>query len=262
MNRSFLLSAVFLTIGLSAMQPARAAIVTTSYSGFGHSGAAEQPAVGTTFNSGNIVTDGMTSWSHSDSVATSDGFATTVRSLTVAASGSGTNSYSISSNLESVSNVTGSGDNKQVSSTNYQYIGFQVDQTGIYNISAALAMRSASASTGYHYFGLGGSFELAQNNDPNPNDVLIFVDTGNIADPMADTTVFSLSQNVTLTAGVQYQLNFNNYLYSGFNDPGVATANGGWNVSVTAVPEPSTIGLLAVTATGCLLRRRRIRQIH
>jgi hypothetical protein len=259
------------TVGVSLCLLAPAALladnITVQYSGYGHSGNATQPAAGSSFNTGNIDTSGQSNSSHSDNLTTSDNLANGPRNLTHTYTGTGTNFFTAQSNLQSIATVNDPNyiANKQFDGSNYRYIGFQVDQTANYFVSGLLTSRNVILNPGsagnYGYYGMGGGGNVEISNFPNPNTTIYTFNVGgNIADPAANTVVYTFSTSLNLTAGVQYQLNFNNYLYSGFGGTGSIEHNAGWEftISANAVPEPGTIALcgIALAGVGIAFRKR------
>ena len=249
-----------------AAPAASAAVITVIYSGYGHNGQAGLPAVATPFNTNNVDTSGSFFTTHSANVTTSDGLATGTRTFTLNDTGSGTGNFSASSNLMSQATINDPGytANKQLDGGGYRYVGFTVDTPGLYNFEFFLNTRNRVSAPGgagqYAYYGLGGSGSVEINNFPAANTSLYNTgSTGNIGDPAINSTVASFTTTLSLNAGVQYQLNFNSYMYSGFGGTGTIEHNSGWNVNVIApVPEPSTAMLGGVAALA-LLRRRRSR---
>lgn len=234
--------------------------ITVDYSGYGHTGLASQPAAGTSFDTGNTETFLETSSSNSGTVTTSDGEVTTDHSLALTFAGSGSSLLTADSNLTSVSTVTGSSGNKQVDTNYYRYIGFSVDETGNYTFSGVLSTFAVSNTTGYHYYGLGGDTRIDDLSGGTATTIYSYDGVGNVGDPGADTVADSFSTTLNLTAGVQYQLNFGSYQYSGFNDPGTAEVNSGWDVQLqfTAIPEPSAMFAVTLLGFAGLARRKRI----
>jgi hypothetical protein len=240
-----------------------------NYSGYGHNGSAQQTAPqvnGTTFNTGNQDTSGVFSTVSTGNVATADTFATAVRTVTLTDTGNGTNSVTMSAVLRSVATVNDPSytQNKQSDGGYYRYVGFTVDQTGLYQISGSLNSLSTVLTPGpngnYGYYGLGGNANLEISNFPAAN-TLVYQPAGlggNIGDPAQNTSgLRSFTNTLTLTAGVQYQMNFNHYMYSGFGGTGTIEHNTSWDVAISAVPEPTSISLISLGLVGAAVRLRK-----
>jgi hypothetical protein len=259
-SKGILCSLALTTIGSQS----QAALITVAYSGYGHNGNSSAPAAASPFNTGNIDTSGLSSSVHSANVASSDALATGTRDFATSYSGDGTSSFSATSNIASFASINDPtySAGKQFDGGYYRYIGFSVDETGNYSIAGDLKSRAVTNVPGgagnYTYYGLGGNVNLAINNFPAANTPVYSTPaTGNIGDPAPNTTVFSFATTQMLTAGVQYQLTFDSYMYQGFGGTGTVTHNSGWDVSIAAIPEPSSLALSAAFIGLVGLRSRR-----
>jgi hypothetical protein len=250
----------------SATAQASAASITVAYSGYGHNGGASQPAVGTSFNTGNVDSSGNFMVTHTGNVSTSDSLATAARAATLTDTGDGSALFTSSSNYQSVSTVNDPAysSNKQIDGGGYRYVGFTVDTPGPYVFTFQLQAGNRVSNPGsngqYSYYGMGGSGNVEVNNFPAANTLLYSTgNTGNLGDPAPNTTGASYTTTLNLDAGVQYQLNYNSYMYSGFGGTGTIEHNSGWNVTIAPapIPEPATALLSLGLATSFLFRRRR-----
>jgi hypothetical protein len=255
----FLLASVLTSSSLHAA-------ISITYSGYGHNGQAEQPAVATPFNTGNIDTTGSPNPTRFSNMTTSDGLATGVSTVAYTEAGSGTDMLSLTSNLRSAATVNDPtySANKQFNGGNYRYVGVTVDAPGDYSFTFNLGSGPRNIVSGpngnYHYYGLGGSASVAINNFPAPNtEIYATGASGNIGDPAPmSPTLFSRTTTLSLAPGVTYQISFDNYIYGGFGGTGTIEHNAGWAVAVAAVPEPSSAVVLA-GALGLVAARRRRR---
>jgi hypothetical protein len=254
-----MLRSVFLAVLAAA--PVLGQTASVQFSGFGHSGQATQPGASGSYNSGNQDTGIIGTGTHSQTVVTSDALASTNQILNTATTGDGTALLSGTTSLRTLGTLNDPDylANKQVDHSAYKYIGFQVSETGSYIISGQLQMGAINNAPGgsgqYAYHGLGGGASLQLNNFPNPNTDIYTYNSGNIESPAVNSTAASFSTVQTLTAGTQYQLNFNSYMYVGFGGTGTTDHTSGWTVSVAPVPEPA--GLLLGTPLLLALRRFR-----
>jgi len=243
----------------------RADLITVVYSGYGHDGRATQPVpLGTSFNSGTVDSAVNPSITDIGNVTTSDSLATSVRTLNISFSGNGTNTLNLLSNYNSLSTVDDPNYivNKQIDGGYFGFLGFTVDQSGIFQVSGNLSTRNIVVTPGpqgnYAYFGLGGNASLEVNNFPVENTVVYTAPVGeNIDGPVANTIVRSFSTTQFLTAGTTYQLNFGSYMYQGFGGTGTIEHNTGWNITIAAVPEPSSIAMVSLAVVGAFVTVRR-----